>query len=122
MSETSEVLLHDSEQAVLTHNEKKRSRFYVSFKDFVDSFSEWRLWFYLSYADIRRRYRRTVIGPFWATLSMAIFIGAMGIIFSTLWHQRINHYLPFFASGFVVWTFFSTTLSESCSTFNFLGG
>ncbi len=57
----------------------------------------------MAYAEIRRRYKRTLIGPFWVTLSIAIFIGSMGFL-------EISSYLPFFASGYVVWIFFNNTL------------
>lgn len=94
-----------------------KTPFMESVQDYIASFKRWDLWFYLAYAEIRRRYRRTVIGPFWATLSVAIFIGSMGFLFSKLWHQNMTTYLPFFASGYVVWVCFSTMVTESCQTF-----
>lgn len=92
-----------------------------SFSQGLDIYSKgilaWRVWAYIAFADIRRRYRRTVIGPFWVTLSIAIFIGSMGLIFPVLWHTDVKTYLPFFASGFIVWSFVSAMISESCGTF-----
>ncbi|MCH9769585.1 MAG: ABC transporter permease [Gammaproteobacteria bacterium] len=102
--------------------ENKISSFWLGVTDYVNGFKKWNLWLYLAYADIRRRYRRTVIGPFWATLSVAIFIASMGVLFSALWHRNMHEYLPFFASGFVIWAFFSTTVTDSCSTFVVMEG
>ena len=34
----------------------------------------WRVWWIMSMDDIRQRYRRSVLGPFWITLSMGFFI------------------------------------------------
>ncbi len=93
------------------------THFSTAVRDYVDGSKKWKFWLSLAYAEIRRRYRRTLIGPFWTTLSIAIFIGTMGIIFSMLWHQRINEYLPFFCSGYIVWTFLSVIVTDSCSTF-----
>jgi lipopolysaccharide transport system permease protein len=77
----------------------------------------WRIWIYMALAEIRRRYRRTLIGPFWLTLSVAIFIGSVGIIFPMLWHTDVKTYLPFFASGYVVWIFISTMIVEASGTY-----
>lgn len=78
--------------------ENKISSFWLGVTDYVNGFKKWNLWLYLAYADIRRRYRRTVIGPFWATLSVAIFIASMGVLFSALWHRNMHEYLPFLVS------------------------
>jgi ABC-type polysaccharide/polyol phosphate export permease len=77
----------------------------------------WRLWAMLGWNDIRLRYRRSVLGPFWLTLSMAIFIVTLGLIYSRIFHVELRTFLPYIAVGFVTWSFMSTTISESCSAF-----
>jgi ABC-type polysaccharide/polyol phosphate export permease len=77
----------------------------------------WRLWTMLGWNDIRLRYRRSVLGPFWMTLSMAVFIVTLGLIYSRIFHAELRTFLPYIAAGFVTWTFMSTTISESCSAF-----
>ncbi|OGO90156.1 MAG: sugar ABC transporter permease [Coxiella sp. RIFCSPHIGHO2_12_FULL_42_15] len=101
-----------------------RTRFFAKPSDFADtvadyfsSFKSWRMWNYMALADIRRRYRRTLIGPFWTTLSLAIFISSMGVLFSILWKTDIKSFLPYFASGFISWTFVSCIITEGCQTF-----
>ena len=81
-------------------------------------FREWRIWTILGWDDIRQRYRRSVIGPFWITLSMGIFILLLGVIYSRLFHTDIRTYIPFLAAGFTVWGFISQTMNESCMAFN----
>lgn len=85
--------------------------------DYFQGLMNWRLWVYMAFADIRRRYRRTLIGPFWTSLSLGIFIISMGFLFSTLWKMDIKTFLPYFGSGFVCWTFISTIIIDSCNTF-----
>jgi homopolymeric O-antigen transport system permease protein len=77
----------------------------------------WRLWTMLGWNDIRLRYRRSVLGPFWLTLSMAIFIVTLGLIYSRIFHMELRIFLPYIAVGFVTWGFISGTISESCSAF-----
>jgi ABC-type polysaccharide/polyol phosphate export permease len=76
-------------------------------------------WFWgaLALQDIRLRYRGSIIGPFWMTLSMAIMIAAMGFLYSKLFNQDITTYLPFLTTGLIVWNFISTQINESCQTF-----
>jgi lipopolysaccharide transport system permease protein len=76
-----------------------------------------RLWTMLGWNDIRLRYRRSVLGPFWLTLSMAIFILTLGLIYSRIFHAELRVFLPYIAAGFITWGFMSTTISESCGAF-----
>ena len=67
--------------------------------------------------DIRQRYRRSTLGQFWITASMAILITALGIIYSAIFHQPIAFYLPYVAASFVIWSFITSITIEGCATF-----
>jgi len=75
------------------------------------------VWGRLGWLEIRRRYRRTVIGPFWSAISLAMFVVALGLVGSGLWGQQAGEYMTFLAAGFVVWVTFSSMLVESCLLF-----
>ena len=81
-------------------------------------FRAWPVWMILGWDDIRQRYRRSALGPFWITLSMGIFILLLGVIYSRLFHTNIQTYIPFLSAGFTVWGFISQTTNESCMAFN----
>ncbi len=70
------------------------------------------LWLYLAWQDIRLRYRRSTIGPFWITLSMGVFILVLGAVYGQLFKSDIDEYLPHLAGGFIVWHFISGLLTE----------
>jgi ABC-type polysaccharide/polyol phosphate export permease len=74
-------------------------------------------WAALAMQDIKLRYRGSMIGPFWITLSMAIMVGAMGVIYAKLFNQDVASYLPFLTVGIIVWTFISGQINEGCQTF-----
>ncbi|HEX7936732.1 MAG TPA: ABC transporter permease [Paraburkholderia sp.] len=76
-----------------------------------------RVWGTLGWHDIRQRYRRSVLGPFWFTLSTAIMVVVLGALYSELLKQDIHEYLPYLAIGLVVWGFLSTVANEGCSAF-----
>ena len=75
------------------------------------------MWGLLGLHDIKQRYRRSSLGPFWLTLSMAIMIGTMGMLYARLFGQNVSEYLPFLAVGLLVWTFMSTAVNELCLSF-----
>ena len=85
--------------------------------DIIEGAFSWHMWGRLGWLEIKRRYRRTLIGPFWTTLSLGIFILAMGIVWAHLWKQDPKAYLPFLCSGFLLWVLVSTTLIEGCAVF-----
>jgi ABC-type polysaccharide/polyol phosphate export permease len=82
-----------------------------------DSLKSWRVWHELAWNDVQQRYRRSVIGPFWITLSLAIFVGTLGVLYSVLFKMDTREYIPFLATGFIVWNFINTLILESCQVF-----
>jgi ABC-type polysaccharide/polyol phosphate export permease len=70
------------------------------------------VWSFLAWHDIKVRYRRSKIGPFWITVSMTIFCVTLGVVYSQLFKTQIEELLPFLAIGMVVWGFISSCLGE----------
>jgi ABC-2 type transport system permease protein/lipopolysaccharide transport system permease protein len=87
-------------------------------RDLIAGFRAWPLWTMLGWNDIRQRYRRSVLGPIWITLSMAIFITLLGVIYSHIFHIEIRTYLPYLTLGYIVWGFVSQTTNESAQAFH----
>ena len=75
------------------------------------------LWGMLGWQDIRRRYRRSVLGPFWLTISMGVLVAALGTLYGMLLRVEIEHYAPFLALGFIVWTLISGVIIDGCNAF-----
>jgi ABC-type polysaccharide/polyol phosphate export permease len=88
-----------------------------SVRDFIDGARRWPLWLALGWNDVRQRYRRSVIGPFWLTLSVAVFIGALGVVYSSLFQMDTAEYVPYVTVGYLIWTFIATALTEGCTVF-----
>jgi ABC-type polysaccharide/polyol phosphate export permease len=86
-------------------------------RDLCAGLANWRLWSMLGWNDIHQRYRRSALGPFWITISMAIFIVLLGLIYSKLFHQDIAVFLPYIAMGLITWGFISGTTTEACTAF-----
>src|ERR1700738_627482 len=86
-------------------------------RDLCAGLANGRLWSMLGWNDIHQRYRRSALGPFWITISMAIFIVLLGFIYSKLFHQELAEFLPYIAMGLIVWGFISGTTTEACGVF-----
>ncbi len=91
--------------------------FKAAWNDFWGGIKLYPIWSMLPWQDIRQRYRRSVIGPFWLTISTGIMVAALGFLYAGLFRQDIHSYLPFLAIGLIIWSFISTVLSEACSVF-----
>lgn len=72
---------------------------------------------YLARADIRQRYRRSTLGPFWITISTGVMIACIGIIFGSLFKSPMSDFLPFLAAGLIIWGLISSTITEATSVF-----
>jgi lipopolysaccharide transport system permease protein len=77
----------------------------------------WHIWGALGWHDIKQRYRRSILGPFWFTLNIAIMVVVLGMLYSMLLNQDIKTYLPFLAVGLVVWQYIGGIITEGCNAF-----
>ncbi len=93
------------------------SNYQAAVGDMVQGFRNWRMWTRLAWSDVKGRYRRTVIGPFWATLSLGIVIFAMSVVMARLFNADLRQFLPYLTAGMVTWALISSILNESTSVF-----
>lgn len=89
----------------------------LAFNDVLESLQKCKLWLYLGWSDIQLRYKGSVLGPLWITLSMSIFIVMFGFVYGNLLHQNLDGYIPFLTCGILIWTYISTILVDSCDVF-----
>ena len=73
------------------------------------------LWLFWGWLDIRQRYRRSLLGPLWVTLTMAVSVFATGFVYAYLFKQNVSEYLPYVAAGFVIWFLISGYIGEAGS-------
>lgn len=90
----------------------------AAWSDLTHAAADWHTWGRLGWLEIKRRYRRTVIGPFWTTISLAVLVLTLGSLWAGLWGEEAQTYLPFLCSGLLVWMMISTMIIESCTTFS----
>lgn len=89
----------------------------MAWRDLGEGLRLWRLGLTLGWLDIKLKYRGSLLGPFWLTLSTAVMIAALGGVYGTLFHMVLRTYLPFLALSLVLWGAIGNLVSESCNTF-----
>ncbi len=92
-------------------------KFKLAVEDIISGLLKWRIWGILGWQDIRIRYRRSQLGPFWITLSTAVMIYTMGFLYGSLFHINLAEYYPYLASGVITWNLISNIITESTDAF-----
>ena len=114
--------------AVLKADKRERSRLvqkidpaFPGVRGLRDLWRGWRdyreLWLTVGLYDIRKRYRRSLLGPFWITVSVGTFILGLSFIYAPLVGGDMKSFLPFIAFGFIAWQFISQLLMDGCNVF-----
>lgn len=75
------------------------------------------IWWGLAWQEIKQRYSRSVIGPFWITLSTGVMIAAMGPLYGALLGQDVSSYIQHLAVSLIIWAFISGSINEAGSVF-----
>ena len=89
--------------------------------DLVQGLFNWRLWHLMGIGVLRRRYSRSKLGQFWTTITMAVMVTVMGLVWSILWRMPIGEILPFIAGSLVLWTFFTGVIGEATTVMSTSG-
>lgn len=86
-------------------------------QDVVVGFKRIRLAIFLAWSDIRQRYRRSTLGPFWITISTAVMISSLGLIFGNIFKAPREIFLPFLAVGLISWSFISSVITGATTVY-----
>ncbi len=68
--------------------------------------------FYWSHMDVRCRYRRSIIGPFWETINMLVMIMGMSFVSSAIFSVSMMGMLPYLGLGIIFWSVISTSIND----------
>jgi ABC-type polysaccharide/polyol phosphate export permease len=71
----------------------------------------------LGWQDVRQAYRRSSLGQLWITIGMGVTIATIGVVFGTIFGSEMKVFLPYLASGIIVWGLLSGVLNEGTQAF-----
>ena len=84
--------------------------------DFQQSIRQPLKWIYLGYIDIFLRYKRSIIGPFWITISISVIIFVLSHLWAQILSIDFNFFVSYFSIGYILWYWLSSTVIESSSS------
>jgi len=90
----------------------------ITSNDIFEALQKPSLWWHFGIQDIKLRYRRSIIGPWWLTISTGIMVASLGFLWSKIFGNDIASYLPYYAIGQIFWNWMSGQITESCSGFS----
>ncbi|WP_293391554.1 ABC transporter permease [Phenylobacterium sp. RIFCSPHIGHO2_01_FULL_69_31] len=99
-----------------------RFQFQMASRDLANSFRRLGLSWSLAWHDVTSRYRGSVLGPFWITLSMGLMVLGIGFLYASLFNLPLNEFLPYVALGIVFFGVMTGTINEGCETFVLASG
>jgi lipopolysaccharide transport system permease protein len=79
-------------------------------------------WAFMAHHEVKQRYRRSYLGPFWVTITTGIMVGAIGTIYGGIIGSDAARYMPHLAVSFVLWSFISQSILDGCQMFLEAGG
>lgn len=91
--------------------------FGMAFDDLRVSIERIGLAWSLGWHDVVSRYRGSILGPFWITLSMGMMVAGIGFLYSSLFNIPTDDFIPYVALGIVFWGMISTVIGEGCGVF-----
>lgn len=74
----------------------------------------WRVWVLQAGQDIHLRYRRSLIGPFWISISLAAMMFGLGYLYSQIFRIEMSAYLVYLGAGLLTWNFIQQLVTEGC--------
>lgn len=89
-------------------------------KEFLNSikiFKNYDIWSELAFSQIRVRYARTVLGPIWELLGLVLLLVPLSMLWSKLWDRPIADFFVYLFSGYSLFRFISTTISDASQNF-----
>ena len=89
----------------------------VLLRDNTAALRNWRVWVHMGVADLTNRFAKSVLGPLWIVLNLAMWVVGVGLVYAKLFDMEMREFLPFLTIGFGVWGFLTATLTEGGHAF-----
>ena len=86
--------------------------------DLKRTLKHWPIVRFMAVSDLRARYKRSVLGPFWLTLSTAAGSAGLGFLWSELMKMEAKAFVPTLTAGLILWQFISGVIVESTTLFS----
>ncbi len=94
-----------------------RAQFQAATSDIREGLRRWRSWMYLAVENMKNRYRRTVLGPWWLTVQMGVFVTGISIVFAHVQQQNLREFIPYVGVGYIAFILLVGLTNAATSVF-----
>ncbi|MGD9827244.1 MAG: ABC transporter permease [Hyphomicrobiaceae bacterium] len=67
--------------------------------------------------NLKRQYNRTKLGPLWIVLTQFVMIFGIAFVYSSVFNQPINDFLPFISASILTWNIISPTIAGATTVY-----
>ena len=107
-----------SESAFIAEDLPERpGRAALAWRDLADGARKSWMWTALALQDIKLRYRGSLLGPWWLSITTSVMALTISLVYAHLFSMSVGTYLPYVTIGLVVWQLISGLVTEACETF-----
>lgn len=85
--------------------------------DLVDGVRMWPVWLQIASDEIRDRYRRSTLGPLWASITMGVQAAVTAFVLGFLFGNELERFAPFITISLILWNFIMAVVIEGANTF-----
>src|SRR5687768_622157 len=108
---------NSTHQPVAERHSRPGANFQFALRDVVDGIFAVHIWAALGWQDVKQRYRRSMLGPFWLTISTGLLLLVMGPLYGKLFNQDVGSYFLYLSVSFIAWQLFSNFIIDACQAF-----
>jgi homopolymeric O-antigen transport system permease protein len=82
--------------------------------DIFSVITQWRTWVLMGNQDVYMRYRRSVLGPFWISITMGAWVLGIGSLYGRILGHEVGAYLRYLGPSYLAWTYAAALLQDGC--------
>lgn len=86
-------------------------------EDLREGLKMWPIWRQIGNNEIRDRYRRSTLGPLWASITMGVQAGVTAFVVGFLFGGDLDRFMPFITISLILWNFIMAAVVEGAHTF-----
>lgn len=76
------------------------------------------VWYNLAVNDLRSRYRRTRLGPWWLVIGMGLTMSIMSVLWSVIFGLPWRQFVPYMLTGLVTWNWIAGSITSACNIYS----
>ncbi len=74
----------------------------------------WAIWLWVPWMELKLRYRRNKLGPFWLTIGLGVTASMISVVYGAIFNNPLHEVLPTTVTGLICWSLISGGVLSGC--------